>query len=192
MADSTVIADVGKTLIQLFRDNMTPEPVLHPEQIGLASPADPGDFALTLFLHQVEQSGINQQSYYVNNGSGTNTPPLALELSYLITAHSNAEMTTRAIDEHQILGRAMQVLYDNQMIRGSALQGALADADEEIRIVMMEQLPLHTAITLFPSKPYKLSFQFKVSPVYIDSTKVRPVKRVVNRGAGFGDQASQA
>jgi hypothetical protein len=67
------------------------------------------------------------------------------------------------------------------VIKGSALQGALADADEELRVVMIEQLSLHTAITLFPSMPYKLSFSFKIGPVYIDSTRTRPVKRVVAR-----------
>lgn len=183
MADSTVIADVGRTLVQLFRDNMTPEPILHPEQIGLASPADPGDFALTVFLYAVEQSGINQQAFMVNSGTGSQQfPPMALDLSYLITAHSSAEMQTRALDEHQIMGRAIQVLYDNQLIRGSALQGTLADSDEDLKLEMMEQLSMHTAITLFPSKPYKMSFSFKVGPVYLDSARMRPVRRVVARG----------
>ncbi|MGZ4106294.1 MAG: DUF4255 domain-containing protein [Tumebacillaceae bacterium] len=178
MADSQVIADVGRTLVQLLRDNLTPEPVLQPEQIGLAAPADRGDFALTLFLYSIEQNGVNQMAYLMN-GRNEQTPPLALDLSYLITAHSTAELSTRAIDEHQMLGRAIQVLYDNMMIKGSSLQGSLADANEELRIVMIEQLSLHTAITLFPSMPYKLSFSFKVGPVYIDSTRTRPVRRVV-------------
>ena len=180
MADSTVVADVGRTLVQLFRDNMTPEPVLQPEQIGLAAPADRGDFALTLFLYSIEQNGINQQAYLMSGRSSSEQPPpMAVDLSYLITAHSAAELSTRAIDEHQIMGRAIQVLNDNTILKGSALQGALADANEELRIVMIEQLSLHTSITLFPSMPYKLSFSFKVGPVYIDSTRTRPIRRVV-------------
>lgn len=182
MADSTVIADVGRTLLQLFRDNMTPEPVLQPELIGLASPADKGDFALTLFLFSIEPNGVNQQAYMMNSRGNSERPsPMAVDLSYLLTAHSTAELQTRGLDEHHIMGRAIQVLYDNTVIKGSALQGALADADEELRVVMIEQLSLHTAITLFPSMPYKLSFSFKIGPVYIDSTRTRPIKRVVAR-----------
>lgn len=187
MADSTVIADVGRTLIQLFRDNMVPDPILQPESIGLTSPAEKGDFALTLFLYQIDQNGISQQSLMMNRGPNSQQmPPMAVDLHYLITAHSTADAQTKGLDEHRILGRAIQVLYDNLQIRNSALQGSLADADEELRIQLLDQqLPMQTMTSLFPSMPYKLSFGFTVGPVFIDSGRTKPMNRILDRDTQF-------
>lgn len=179
MADYTVIADVSRTLIQLFRDHLVPEPVLQPELIGLASPADKGDLVLSLFLYNIEENGLNRQAFMTPRGNnGLQHPPLAVDLHYLITAHSNAEVATRALDEHSILGRAVQVLYDNATLKGSVLQGSLGYSDEELRVVF-EPINMDTMVSLFPSNsPYKLSFSFTVGPVYIDSERVRPMRRV--------------
>ncbi|KEO82554.1 DUF4255 domain-containing protein [Tumebacillus flagellatus] len=181
MADYTAIADVGRTLVQLLRANMTPDPIPNPEMIGLASPADKGDLALSLFLYEVQQNGIHQQNFWSDSGKSQQAPPMALDLHFLLTAHSGADLQTRALDEHRILGRAIQVLYDNQTVRGSWLQGALGDSDEEFRLVLMEPLSLHTAITLFPNLPYKLSFNFIAGPIYLDSGRHKQVQRVLDR-----------
>ncbi|ASS75502.1 hypothetical protein CIG75_11265 [Tumebacillus algifaecis] len=187
MADFTVVADVGRTLVQLLRTNMTPDPIPQPEMIGLASPADKGDFVLSLFLYQIEQNGMAQQSYLIDNGSSVKDPPMAVDLHYLLTAHSNADLQTRSIDEQRIMGRALQVLNDNSWVKGSVLQGALADANEEFKVVMREPINLHTAITLFPNQPYKLSFNLVAGPIFIDSGKDKPVGRIVERGDTFGE-----
>ncbi|MFD2171201.1 DUF4255 domain-containing protein [Tumebacillus lipolyticus] len=181
MADFTVIADVGRTLVHLLRTHMTPDPIPQPEMIGLVAPADKGDFVLSLFLYQIEQNGMAQQSYMIDNGPSVQDPPMAVDLHYLITAHSSADLQTRAIDEQRIMGRALQVLHDNSWLKGSALQGALSDSNEEFKIVMREPINLHTAITLFPNQPYKLSFNFMAGPVYIDSGKNKPIGRIVER-----------
>jgi hypothetical protein len=169
MADYTALADAGRSLQYMFRASMTPDPIPQPELIGLASPADKGDLMLTLFLYEVKPNGMAQHHY-------------------ILTAHSNAELATRAIDEQRILGRAIQVLHDNSTVRGSFLQGALADSDEEFRIVMQEPLSLHTAITLFPNMPYKLSVSFLAGPVYIDSGRGKPVRRIVEREDRVADR----
>jgi hypothetical protein len=176
----TVIADVGMTLLQLLRDNMVSEPILQPEFIGLSHPNDKGDLSLSLFLYQVKESADRQTQMVTRGHNALQFPPMTVELFYLLTAHSAAELQTRSLDEHRILGRALQVIYDNAILQGSALQGSLADTNEELRIVM-ETLPLDTLISLFPNIPYKLSVCFSVGPVYIDSTRVKATKRVVER-----------
>ncbi|MBL0388126.1 DUF4255 domain-containing protein [Tumebacillus sp. ITR2] len=181
MADFTAIADVGRTIVHLLREQMTPDPIPTPEMIGLSSPADKGDLALSLFLYEVQQNGINQQNFWSDQGNSQQAPPMALDLHFLLTAHSNADVQTRALDEHRILGRAIQVLYDNQTVRGSRLQGALADSNEEFRLLLIEPLSLHTAITLFPNQPYKLSFNFIAGPVYLDSGRNKQSQRVLDR-----------
>jgi hypothetical protein len=185
MADYTAIADVGRTLVHLLRTQMTPDPIPSPEMIGLASPADKGDLALSLFLYEVQQNGLNQQHYWQEQGQAQSAPPMALDLHFLLTAHSNADLQTRAMDEHRILGRALQVLYDNQTVRGSWLQGTLAESDEEFRVLLMEPLSLHTAITLFPNQPYKLSYNLIAGPVFLDSGRNKPIQRVLDRKDTF-------
>jgi hypothetical protein len=180
IAQYTVIADVGITIVQLLRDNMVNEPIQQPEFIGLSHPNDKGDLSLSLFLYSVKESADRQTQMLSRGQSTLQFPPLTVELFYLLTAHSAAELQTRSLDEHRILGKALQVLYDNSIIKGQALQGSLADTNEELRIVM-ENLPLDTLISLFPNSPYKLSVCFSVGPVYIDSTRIKATKRVVER-----------
>ena len=56
IAQYTVIADVGITIVQLLRDNMVNEPIQQPEFIGLSHPNDKGDLSLSLFLYSVKES----------------------------------------------------------------------------------------------------------------------------------------
>ncbi|MGG1513797.1 DUF4255 domain-containing protein [Paenibacillus oryzisoli] len=176
----SVIADVSTSLIKLLRENMTPDPIPQPEMIGLASPVDKGDFYLSLFLFNVRESGANRQTHMVSRGTDQiQFPPMVVDLSYLLTVQSPAELQSRALDEHRILGRAMQVLYDNSILRGSQTVGTLAEQDEEVRIVMEpfkgESL---TNMWNFADTPYRLSVSYTVGPVYIDSTRIKTTKRV--------------
>jgi hypothetical protein len=178
-----VIADVGASLLKLLREHMTPDPIPQPELIGLASPADKGDLYLSLFLYNIIESGDNRQTQMIARGTGSlQFPPMTVNLHYLLTAHSTAELQSRVVDEHRILGRAMQVLYDNSVMRGPAAVGTLADLGEEVRVVMDtltgEAL---TRMWNFADLPYRLSLGYVVGPVHIDSTRIRDTKRVTER-----------
>jgi len=180
MADYTVIADVSNTLIRLFQQNLVPDLIPKPELIGLAPPVDSGDLALSLFLYEIQQNGINQAYNMINSSANTlQVPPMALDLHFLMTAHSGASPQQRTIDEHLIMGRAIQVLYDNSLIQGSILQGSLGDNNEEFQIVMLDQLSVHNLGLLFPNKTYKLSFNFIAGPIYLDSTRNQQTARTV-------------
>jgi hypothetical protein len=179
IGDYTVIADVGKTMLQLLRDHMIPEPILQPEFIGLSSPVDKGDLNLSLFLYNIKENGDNRTNQMLSKGAGKlQFPPMSVDLFYLITAHSTAELHSRSLDENQILGKAIQVLYDNSVLRNSVLQGTLAENNEEVRIVM-DVLPMDIMVSLFPNIPYKLSVSYMVGPVNIDSMRVKSTKRVL-------------
>src|SRR3954454_6956378 len=103
---------------------MTPDPIPQPEMIGLASPVDKGDFYLSLYLYNVRESGNNRQTQMIDRGTNEiQFPPMVVDLSYIITVQSPAELSSRALDEHRILGRAMQVFYDNSVLRGSLTVG---------------------------------------------------------------------
>ncbi|AWX57491.1 hypothetical protein AB432_021725 [Brevibacillus brevis] len=190
MSQYTAIAEVGESLLALLRKEMTPEPISQPELIGLSSPAQSGDLALALFLYEIRESQERQHMMISEGTDQLRYPPMTVNLSYILTAHSPAEQHTRMLDEHRILGRAMQVLYDNAILRGDQLQGSLANMDTELRVVV-EQPPVDKLIQLFPHVPYKLSIGYSVGPVHIDSTRVRSTKRVLERdirirGEGHG------
>ncbi|CAN7737565.1 DUF4255 domain-containing protein [Paenibacillus sp. LjRoot153] len=176
----SVIADVSASLVKLLRENMTPDPIPQPEMIGLASPVDKGDFYLSLYLYNVRESGNNRQTHMIARGTNEiQFPPMVVDLSYLLTVQSPAELSSRALDEHRILGRAMQVFYDHSILRGSMTVGTLAEQDEEVRIVM-EPFKGESLMNMwnFSDTPYRLSVAYTVGPVHIDSTRIKTTKRV--------------
>jgi hypothetical protein len=176
----SVIADVSASLLKLLRENMTPDPIPQPEMIGLASPVDKGDFYLSLYLYNVRESGNNRQTQMIARGTNEiQFPPMVVDLSYMITVQSPAELSSRALDEHRILGRAMQVFYDHSVLRGSMTVGTLAEQDEEIRI-NMDPFKGESIMNMwnFSDTPYRLSVAYTVGPVHIDSTRIKTTKRV--------------
>jgi hypothetical protein len=151
--------------------------------IGLASPVDKGDFYLSLFLYSIRESGDNRRTQMIARGTDEiQFPPMVVDLNYLLTVQSPAELQTRALDEQRILGKAMQVLYDNSVLRNSMAVGTLADNGEEVRIVM-ESLSGEALLKMwnFADTPYRLSISYTVGPVNIDSTRIKTTKRVTER-----------
>jgi hypothetical protein len=175
-----VIADVGLSLVKVLREALVPDLVAHPDGIGLAHPSDKGDMNLTVYLYEIKENTEVRSSDMIDQGDRLRFPPIALDLSYLITAHSSSDVLTRAIDEHRIIGRTMQVLHDHNVLKGSDLVGSLAGTDSSIRIVK-DDLSLEAAVSLFPNTPYKLSLGYKIGPVYLDSNRTRSVTRVKER-----------
>ena len=174
MSDYTVIADVGKTLIKLLEDNIKDE--ISEGQITLSSPEETDLGKLSLFLYQVtENAYIKNQEMQMVNSTKLEYPPLSLSLFYLVTPH-----TENREKDHRILGKVMQIFYDNSILRGSVLQGSLAG--EELRLILnplsMEEL---NKIWNVMSKSYKLSVCYEVTPVRIESMREREVKRVTER-----------
>jgi hypothetical protein len=150
--------------------------------IGVASPVDKGDLALTLYLYSVRENGEARRNELLPQGGVLRYPPLAVDLHYLLTAHSSADLHTRILDEHRILGRAMQVLYDNSVLRSPYLEGTLAENEEELRITS-ENLSTEQLAQLwhFGDTPYKLSLAYRVGPVLLESNRVKPGARVLER-----------
>jgi hypothetical protein len=176
VSDYTVISAVSETLRKLLDDNVADvEPVLSsPAEIeGGASPR------LSLFLYQVvEDPYLKNQERQKINSDLLQPSPLTLELFYLLTPYARTPK-----DEQQILGRVMQIFYDNATLRGSILQGALAGSDEEFRL-LLHPLSIDELIKLwnaFPEKPLKLSVCYQVTPVRIESTREAEAKRVIRK-----------
>ena len=181
MSGYTAIVDVGETLKKLLWDNIkednTTKTII--DLITLSSPEDiKSDKELSLFLYQVtENAYMKNQEMQMANSTKLKYPSLSLNLFYLVTPH-----TQNRENDHIILGKVMQIFYDNAILRGSVLLGSLAG--EELRLILNPQSidELNKIWNVMSkSKPYKLSVCYEVTPVRIESLREREVKRVVER-----------
>jgi hypothetical protein len=170
MSDSSAIADVGETLLKVLREQLAP--LVAADHITLASPADVElDTApwLVLFLYQIVANPHLQNPPLIRTEPGRlQFAPLTVDLLYLVVPYAQSRE-----NEHQIMGRVMQIFAAQPVLRGSWLQGSLAGSDEELR-VLHHALPLDELLrlwTAFNNKPYKLSVSYLVTPVRIDSAR---------------------
>ncbi|HIW33023.1 MAG TPA: DUF4255 domain-containing protein [Candidatus Paenibacillus intestinavium] len=191
MADYSVITDIGLSLVKVLREALVPELISHPDGVGLASPMDKGDMNLTVYLYDVRENTEVRSNDLIDQGDRMRYPPIPLNLSYLITAHSSSDVLTRAIDEQRIIGRTIQLLHDHAVLKGEDLEGALTDTDGTYRIVKAD-VPLETMISLFPNQPYKLSAAYQLGPVFLDSTRTKSVSRVKERHLKLQHHESQS
>jgi hypothetical protein len=127
---------------------------------------------LTLTLYEVAEdpSARNRPDIrvVVNNQVETRRSPASLLLRYLITAWSG-----NILDDQQILGRAIQTLYDQAIISGPLLAGtSLIQGDEAIAITMIQQtIEDRTHVWRAYDKPYRLSVNYEVRVVKIESKR---------------------
>ena len=180
MADYTALTEAGAALVDLLRDNLTPEPLGNRELINLCSPHESENNQLTLYLYHIEEDNQGQLPGYYSVNSHTqrirSTPYI---LHFLVTAHSKAPAQMKEADQYRIMGAAIQVLKDNPVIPSRYLGGSLAAENAELHIsvdrMSMEQL---LKIWNNTSKDYKLSNVVTVTGVTIDSRRERSVARV--------------
>ncbi len=180
MAGSSVIADIGLSIVQVIRSAMVPELIDRSDGVGMAHPSDKGDLNMSIYLFEVKENTEVRSNDLLDEGDMLRYPPIALDLSYLITAHSSSDVMTRAIDEQRMMGRVIQLLHDHNVLKGDDLAGSLAGSDGIYRLVK-EELPLETLMSFFPNAPYKFSVCYKAGPVFLDSTRTKPASRVRER-----------
>lgn len=88
----------------------------------------------------------------------------------------------RTEEQHRVLGRAMQVIHDNSIIRGSDLKGSLADQpDLQVSISPQDMDEVMSIWSTFDETPFQPSVAYLVTPVLIESTEEEEVSRVVER-----------
>ena len=181
MAKYTIISDVGKALIALLRDKLVPDTVDKGESIGICDPKDRGDYIVGIHPYDIREdtSGKNTESISLPDGSSQDAPAM-LELYYVISVNSKAEIGDRALDEAKIIGKIIQVLKDNSIIPSIYMPSNMGNAVEKVPISM---LPLNMeekvkVWTMF-GESYKLSAFYVVGPVAIDSEKITKPKRRV-------------
>ena len=189
MSDYTVISAASSTLRQLLRLNITSssDPQLNGVEIYLLSPKEMQDagnnIGISVWLYKVSRMAemLNEppERRVANQLIRT---PLPVLLYYLVTP-----ITDDPLSRHMLLGKVLQVLHDNSIVRGTALQGVLSGTTEQLR-VNLEALSLEELSLVWEalSQPYQLSVTYLVQVVKIDSD-LEPVSSslVVEKEANY-------
>ena len=172
MPDHQIIADVSDTLRQVLTDGFTTlGPAPHPvaEVHDLVDNISINPPRLTLFLFDVSED-LSQRNRrplqnLALNGVTLQKPPMALLLRYLMTPWSGDRDT-----DQRILGRTLQVLYDDAIINGPQLRGVLAGTNEALKIKLAHlNIEERSRIWHAVERPYRLSINYEVRVLNLDS-----------------------
>lgn len=183
MSEFTAVGDVGETLKKLLEDDpwtgIAPKP-----EVTFKSPKEIKDDGgstnkVSLFLYQIYENPHlrNEEPLRVNDAQ-LRTPPQVLDLLYLVTPYSDDKT-----QEKYILGKVMQIFYDNAALSGTVLQGGLMGSDEEIKLIFnpITLDDLTKIWSAFQDVAYRLSVSYLVTPVKIDSTRQTGMQRVLSK-----------
>ncbi len=180
MTDYTAIFEAGESLVELFRGEMSPEPVAMPEHIGLCEPQEPEDFRLTVWIYGIEESkDTGTRAGYIpdpNNPQIERYAPMQLKLHALVSAHSKASAMQKHADRYRIIGKAMQLIRDNPFIPAQYIQGSLAEQSEP---VLMEIVKINSEemnrIWNNSTKTIVPSFGVDISQIMMASNRIRKI-----------------
>lgn len=187
MGDYNVIGDVSSILEKTLTDALV---VLHPVEPPVAILADLTEQIqvnppkLTVFLYEIAEDATSRNRPPVRSepaGSAgqvvNRKPPMALLLRYLLTAWGGDQVT-----QHRMLGRAMQALYDNAIIIGPRLTGSLAGGTDALHLTFTQLVLDQKSWVWFAlQKPYRLSLNYEVRVVNLESTVDIAARPVLSR-----------
>ena len=176
------IMEVDNAVLNLLRRNLVPDVIQNPDAIGLCSPDEKGDMLLGLHLYDIRESEEIRINEMQNIDSSRQRYPSAyLTLYYMITAFSNADIKFRAGEDHKVLNRVVQVFNDYAVLDAVSLEPAQRATDMHLRI-QIASLSLEEKLRVwnYPNHPYRSSLFYRISPVEIESTRTRDVRRVLD------------
>lgn len=191
MADYTVIAEVGETIVRVLRDEIVTDPQVsglidNESRISLESPFDLSDnnaVRLSIYLYRIaEDSSTKNQFPVAGNGTRLRKPPLTLDLFYLVTP-----LVGSPREQHIVLGKVMQVLYDRAILEGPDLGGSLLESDEQLRIILNPvTLEETTHVWQALEMSYRLSICYLARVALVDSRRETNVRRVTSKSGEYG------
>lgn len=182
MGDFNVIADVSTIIMELLNEGLsklTPPGVAVLDDLSGTISTDP--HKLTVFLYEIGEDAPSRNRGPVRSdtpgGPVVQKPPMALLLRYLITAWGGDQVT-----QHQMLGSALQTLYDNAILSGPRLSGTLAGTTDALHLTLTPlTLDQKSYVWFAIQKPYRLSLNYEVRVVNLDSIVNSPVVPVASR-----------
>lgn len=197
MSNFAVIAAVSDALRTIlwteFNAENTVRPLVVSEQaIVFKNPTETARDSsnrLSLWLYQVTENEYVKNQPPVRARDPLQQPPaperwfptpMALNLYYLVTP-----FTATGDADHIVLGKTMQVLYDNAIV---VLRDPVSEIFEELRIVFC-RLTLEELTRIWEAlrEPYRLSICYQVRVTRLDSTRSLSQGRVLDLKSDFGN-----
>jgi hypothetical protein len=188
--DFQVIAAVSETLQAFLTEALeplVPAPNAITAQLDDLTTVPPTNPAiLTIFLFEIGEDPSARNRPRVRDVEPTGEvkltkPPMALLLRYLLTPFSGDRVT-----DHRILGRVIQVLYEESILSDPVLKGVLAGKNQALKITMAPlTLDERSRVWFAIQKPYRLSVSYEVRVVNLDTEQRTLVQPVRQRTADF-------
>ncbi|MBV9960427.1 MAG: DUF4255 domain-containing protein [Acidobacteria bacterium] len=201
MSDYTILREVSEALRLVLWEAINADSVVRnivnsESHIVFSNPTETArnsDNRLSLWLYQItENEHLKNQPLTraaqqppppppgVNGREALQLPPLALNLSFLVTPFAPTPE-----GDHILLGKVMQVFYDNAII---VLSDLVNNISEELRLIFC-RLSLEELTRIWEAlrEPYRLSVCYLIRVMRIDSQRAPETARVLERVAGFSD-----
>lgn len=180
MSNALAIAAVTKTLVNVLGDvdQVVGGTIVTARPLDKARDNVPGH-QLNVFLYQTTADAAwrNQELPSAGAGSSPTTPPLALQLHYLLTAIAS---DNDEIIAQRILGQAMSIVHDAPLLERGDIEAALPDAELHEQVDRVRFTPAILSIeeisklwTAFQVQ-YRVTAAYEASVVLIDSTMPAP------------------
>ncbi|PPK67158.1 DUF4255 domain-containing protein [Actinokineospora auranticolor] len=188
MGDFGVVADVSTIVVDTLNRalvGLSPDPPTA-ELNDLSEPVQIDKPKLTVFLYEVAEDPTSRNRPPVRalppDAPTSRKPPMALLLRYLITPWGGDQLT-----QHRMIGRALQVFYDEAILSGAELSGSLAGSTEALHFTLTPlTLDQKSWIWYAIQKPYRLSLNYEVRVVNLDSLDVSELRLVRSRTISGG------
>ena len=189
MIVSAVSGILRRILWEAFDSDMVVQPLIGSESaIVFTNPTETAQDSgnrLSLWLYQIaENEFVKNQPMNRRNGHDTlQYPPLALNLFYLVTPFAPSGEAN-----HMVLGKTMEVFYDNAII---LIRDPNSEIAEELKIIFC-RLTLEELTRIWDAlrEPYRLSVCYQVRVARIDSQRVPSHARIIDRSEGFNQKAN--
>jgi hypothetical protein len=148
---------------------------------------------VTIFLYDISEDAASRNRPHIRaeptGAAGpqvSRKPPMALLLRYLITAWGGDQIT-----QHRMLGRVMQTLYDDAILDGGQLTGSLAGTTDALHVTCTQlTLDQKSWVWFALQKPFRLSLNYEVRVVNLESTVDIPARPVLSRSLVAGTTTS--
>jgi hypothetical protein len=184
MGDFGVVADVSTIIVERLTQALSGLGGSQPPRAVLSDLTDQPQTppaTLTVFLYEIAEDPTSRNRPPVRSlppsPPTTRKAPMALLLRYLLTPWGGDQQT-----QHQMIGRALQVFYDDAIWQGDELSGSLAGTTDALQFTLTPlTLDQKSWIWYAIQKPYRLSLNYEVRVVNLDSLDVSDLQIVRSR-----------